>query len=91
MIHLNLLVLFELNAVQALSEPEHTFLHCLQFEIRAQVIVRDIVFLFLEFFAVIAEVPRLKMLRIEPVRMRIVLYFLHFRQSGRHIRVAQLI
>ena len=54
-INLNLLVFFELDAIETLCEPEDTFLHCLQLEIRTEVIIRNIVFLFLEFLAVIVK------------------------------------
>ena len=90
-INLNILVLLEGDAIQAFCQTKNTLFDILQLEIRFQIIVRDIVFLFLEFLAVITEVPGFDMSRIETVRLGVVLHFLHFLQSRRHVRIAQLV
>ena len=91
MIDLNILVLFEFQAIQFLSQAEYTFLDVLELEIRAKVIIGNGIFLLFEFLRVITEVPRLYMSSIETMSMCIILQFFHFLACSRHIGIAELV
>ena len=60
-IHLNLLILLKFQAIETFSQAEYTFLYILQLKVRAEIIVRDRIFLLFKFLGVIAEIPRLYM------------------------------
>ena len=87
---LDVLVLLERNAVQAVSQAEYALLYGFQLEVWTQVVVGNGVFLVLEFLAVVTPVPALQ-LGVETDRLSIVLQFLHFLQRYGHIVVAKLV
>ena len=89
-IYLNILVLHEGKTIETFCQAEDTLFHRLKLKVRTKHVIRDAVFLVLEFLAVERPVPRLDF-ALEAKTVSIFLQLLHFCFGSRHISVTKLV